>query len=45
MGHSDIAMTMTYSHFTKEDLANTMLLPEVELCMSAPKDAKSNLPP
>ena len=40
MGHSDIAMTMKYSHFAKEDLANAMLLLEDELCMSAPKDDK-----
>ena len=34
MGHSDIAMTMKYSHFAKEDLANAMLLLEDELGMS-----------
>jgi len=37
MGHSDIAMTLKYAHFAKEDLANAMLLLEDELCMSAPE--------
>ncbi len=37
MGHSDISMTMKYSHFAKEDLANAMLLLEDELCMSVPE--------
>ena len=41
MGHSDIAMTMKYSHFTKEDLANAMILLEDELCMSVPECHKS----
>ena len=40
MWHSDIAMTLKYAHFAKEDLANAMLLLEDELCMSAPKDDK-----
>ncbi len=34
MGHSDITMTMKYSHFAKEDLANAMILLEDELGMS-----------
>ena len=42
MGHSDIAMTMKYSHFAKEDLANAMLLLEDELCMSVPECQKSD---
>ena len=37
MGHSDIAMTLKYAHFAKEDLANAMLLLEDELCMSVPE--------
>ena len=41
MGHSDIAMTMKYSHFAKEDLANAMLLLEDELCMSVPECQKT----
>ena len=41
MGHSDIAMTMKYSHFAKEDLANAMLLLEDELCMSVTESNKS----
>ena len=41
MGHSDIAMTLKYSHFAKEDLANAMLLLEDELCMSVPECNKS----
>ena len=49
MGHSDIAMTLKYSHFAKEDLANAMLLLEDELCMSVPEchknDTNSNLLP
>jgi len=40
MGHSDIAMTLKYSHFAPEDLANAMILLENELCMAAPKDDK-----
>ena len=40
MGHSDFAMTMKYSHFAKEDLANAMLLLEDELYLSAQKDDK-----
>ena len=47
MGHSDIAMTMKYSHFAPEDLANAMLLLEDELCMSVPEcenNADNNLP-
>ena len=40
MWHSDIAMTLKYSHFAKEDFANSMLLLEDELCMSVPKDNK-----
>ena len=42
MGHSDIAMTLKYSHFAKEDLANAMLLLEDELCMSVPKCQNSD---
>ena len=42
MGHSDIAMTMKYSHFAKEDLANAMLLLEDELCMSVPECHKND---
>ena len=42
MGHSDIAMTMKYSHFAKEDLANAMLLLEDELCMSVPECQNSD---
>ena len=48
MWHSDIAMTLKYSHFAKEDFANSMLLLEDELCMSVPKDnkmMKNLLPP
>ena len=49
MGHSNIAMTMKYSHFAKEDLANAMLLLEDELCMSVPECEynanNSTLPP
>ena len=41
MGHSDIAMTMKYSHFAKEDLANAMLLLEDELSMSVTESNKS----
>ena len=41
MGHGDIAMTMKYSHFAKEDLANAMLLLEDELCMSVTESNKS----
>ncbi len=40
MGHSDIAMTLKYSHFAPEDLANAMILLENELCMSVAKDDK-----
>ncbi len=42
MGHSDIAMTLKYSHFAKEDLANAMLLLEDELCMSVPECQNSD---
>jgi hypothetical protein len=42
MGHSDIAMTLKYSHFAPEDLANAMLLLEDELCMSVPECQKSD---
>jgi hypothetical protein len=41
MGHSDIAMTMKYSHFAPKDLANAMLLLEDELCMSVPECNKT----
>ena len=41
MGHSDITMTLKYSHFAPEDLANAMVLLEDELCMSAPECNKS----
>ena len=41
MGHSDITMTMKYSHFAPEDLANAMLLLEDEFCMSVPECHKS----
>ena len=41
MGHSDIAMTLKYSHFAPEDLANAMILLEDELCMSIPECNKS----
>ncbi len=47
MGHSDIAMTLKYAHFAKEDLANAMLLLENELCMTIPEcenNANNNLP-
>ena len=42
MWHSDIAMTLKYSHFAKEDLANAMLLLEDELCMSVPECQNSD---
>jgi|TARA_B110000881_G_C18477899_1_gene464866 hypothetical protein len=47
MWHSDIAMTLKYSHSAKEDFANSMLLLEDELWMSVPKDNKmtTNLTP
>ena len=41
MGHGDIAMTLKYSHFAKEDLANAMLLLEEELGMSVTEWNKS----
>ena len=41
MGHGDISMTLKYSHFAKEDLANAMLLLEDELGMSIPECNKS----
>ena len=40
-------MTMKYSHFAKEDLANAMILLEDELGMSVPecdKSATNNTP-
>ena len=47
MGHSDIAMTMKYSHFAKEVLANAMLLLEDELGMTVTEcheNATNNTP-
>ena len=37
MEHSDIAMTLKYSHLAPEDFANAMILLEDELCMSVPE--------
>ena len=42
MGHSDIAMTLKYSHFVREYIANAMLLLEDELCMSVPECQNSD---
>jgi len=41
MGHSDIAMTLKYDHFPKEDLTNARLLLEDELGMTVTERDKS----
>ena len=41
MGHSDIAMTLKYDHFPKEDLTNARLLLEDELGITVTERNKS----
>ena len=40
--HSDIVMTLKYSHFAKEDIANAMILLEDEICMFVLECQKSD---